>query len=61
MDDSLENKATIKVEKTMGALKQAVANLRKACGYPDKLSWGIEGERWSDDPDINEYNDIDWN
>ena len=62
VDDKLEQKATVKVEKHTNGLKQAVANLKKACGYPEKLNWGIvEKDKWYLDPDINQYNNIDWN
>ena len=62
VDDHLENKTTIRVEKLTNSLKQAVANLKNACGYPEKLNWGIvEKDKWYLDPDINQYNNIDWN
>ncbi|MBQ4434995.1 MAG: LCP family protein [Clostridia bacterium] len=62
VDDKLDRDATVKVEKYTGILKKAIADLRDACSYPEKLSWGIvETDKWNMDPDINQYNDIDWN
>ena len=62
LDDKLDKKITVRVEKHTNGIKQAVANLKKACGYPEKLNWSIvETDKWYMDPDINQYNDIDWN
>ena len=62
VDDTLNRDTTIAVEKRTDALKVATAELRTACKYPEKLSWSIvETDKWYLDPDINQYNDIDWN
>ena len=62
VDDTLDRDATIKVEKYTGILKKAIADLRDACSYPEKLSWAIvETDKWYMDPDINQYSNIDWN
>ena len=61
VDDRLDNRATNKVEKTTGAFKQAILNLKNASGYPEKLSWSlVETDHWYEDPDINDYYEIDW-
>ena len=62
LDDKLDKNMTIRIEKLTIGLKQAIANLKKACGYPEKLNWGIaETDKWYLDPDINQYYEIDWN
>ncbi len=62
VDDRLENKTTIRVEKLTIALRQAVIDLKKACKYPKQLNWSIvKKDQWNLDPDINQYYGIDWN
>ncbi len=62
VDDTLTRNATVKAEKMTSALKQAVANLKKGCGYPEKLSWAIvQTDHWYMDPAIQQYYEIDWN
>ena len=62
VDDKLDKAATLRVDKLVNALKQAVVKLKKASGYPEKLDWSItQKDKWYLDPDINQYNDIDWN
>ena len=61
MDDKRERTATLKVDRTTGALKQAAISLKNVCGYPEKLVWRIvEEDKWYMDPYINQYNEIDW-
>ena len=61
VDDKRERTATLKVDRTTGALKQAAISLKNACGYPEKLVWRIvEEDKWYMDSYINQYNEIDW-
>ena len=62
VDDTLKYQTTVLVEKRTSVLQQAVTGLKKACKYPEKLDWSIvKNDRWNLDPDINQYNNIDWN
>ncbi len=62
LDNSLDKSTLNRVDKLTQALQQAIRNLKKACGYPEKLDWEItQKDKWYLDPDINQYNGIDWN
>ena len=62
LDDKLDIHVINRIEKQTRALKVAVRDLRDACGYPEKLDWSIvQKDKWYLDPDINQYNNIDWN
>ena len=61
VDDRLEQKARNHVDKKLTNLKLAVKKLRDDSGCTIKLSWKIEEkEIWYLDPDIEQYNHIDW-